>query len=453
MKPLIIGKSQHKSKREKMKKGVLFVLVALAIACEKGGIYTPYTDISYQLNHQGIIKKEMNDNAFFILLEELSPLLKTPGNRMLKKLTRGGIELLTIQSGPQENIIDFGISGEAIFIICSSEEHIQVKTYDLNGAFKNETILWENTTNSSFATHDRGRVAIHHTSLFVAIRPEDYSTRLFSLNTETLAVNWSTLIEPAQSISGIGMTGGTYDTFEQLAHRYMVFIDTDEAGNAYVVVPALYSSSIYWHNIFFSENLSHNSGMHVSAGLETDALVTKVSNTGLREYTVVAGSVNPNECYGIKANKTSFYLYGRTATPKNSFGYAWDAYLGKYNSATGSAEFIEQYNFGNSGIIYDLAETNSGKLLIAGSTGWTQNPNGFSVSGSARKLVALINHSGSVIKEIDLEPGSRHNQVRSIIYDVNKIWISGWENGPGTHTGDGNTSLVYADAFLERYNF
>lgn len=434
-----------------MKNIILFILITLVMACKKDSVSTSYTDIAYKANNQGIIKKEMTSNVFFVLLEELSPLLKTPGHRIVKKLTKNGTELLTISSEPEESLIDFGVSGERLFILYSTQDYIKVKKYDLKGEFISEAVVWENTTNTSFATHDRGRIAIHKKSLFIAIRPEDYSTRLFSLHTETLDVNWSQVIEPAQSISGLGMTGGSYDTFEQLAHRYMVFIDTDEVGNAYVVVPALYSSSIYWHNQFFSEQLSHSSELHVSAGLETDALVTKVSNVGAREYTVVAGSVNPNECYGIKANAKSFYLYGRTAVPAASFGYAWDTYVGKYNSITGSAVFIEHYNFGHSGIIYDVAEISSGNLVMVGSTGWTQNPNGFSVSGTARKLVATIDQSGHLLKEIHLEPGLRHNQVRSVLYKANKIWISGWENGPGTHTGDGNINLVYADGFLERY--
>ncbi len=434
-----------------MKKIVLLILTILSIACKKGSMTTSYTDISYELNNQGIVKKEMMGNTFFILLEELSPLLKTPGNRMLKKLTKNGIELFTIYSKSEEVLVDFGVQEEVLFILYSTENHMKVKKYDLEGVFISETIVWENTTSVSCATHDRGRIAFHKKSLLIAIRPEDYSTRLFSLHTETLDVMWTQLIEPAQSISGLGMTGGSYDTFEQLAHRYMVFIDTDEEGNTYVVVPALYSSSIYWHNQYFSETLSHSSGMHVSAGLETDALVTKISKAGKREYTVVAGSVNPNECYGIKANSNFFYLYGRSAIPATSFGYSWNSYLGKYNSTTGSSVFIEHYNFGNSGIIYDLAETNSGNLVIVGSTGWTQNPSGFSVSGSARKLVAVIDNLGYLVKEIDVEPGLRHNQVRSVIYRHNKIWISGWENGPGTHTGDASPNLVYADAFLESY--
>ena len=438
-----------------MKKIALSILFLILIACDKTEIITSqsFDDFSYNFRNEGIIKSQAGNDAYFLLTEELSPLTSSPGYRYLKKTTLSGSEIMSIQANSNEVLIDFSISNQAIYILFSSLDNIQIKKYDLNGTFIETRIVWESSTNVTFATHDRGRLAIHNNALYVAIRPEDYSTRLFSLNTGTLEINWSELIEPGQEIFGIGMTGGSYDTFEQLAHRYMVFLDLDDQGNAYVVVPALHSSSIYWHNEYFSENLSHTGETTVSEGLETDALVTKVSNTGERIFTTVAGSTDPNECYGVKVSNSSFYLYGRTATPASGSGYAWDAYVGKYNSDTGIPEFIKQFDIDNSEIIYDLAETNTGHLIMVGSAGWSQNPLGFSVSGTARKLVAIIDNSGNFVEEFEVESGLRHNQVRSIIYKNNRIWIGGWENGPGTHTGDNDPSLVFADAFWNSYSF
>lgn len=436
-----------------MKKTITLVIILLTMACKKDDIEdtSPYSETTYSLQHKGIIKKQWTNDAFFILAEELSPLLISPGHRILKKVSRSGVEQVTISSEQNETMIDFDIENEDLFILYSSHDNIKLKKYDINGVLKGVEIIWENTTGTLCATQDRGRICIYNQSVVVAIRPEDYSTRLFSLKTSSLELNWSTLIEPSQDIFGIGMNGGSYDTFEQLAHRYMVFIDIDQDGNIYTVIPALYSSSIYWHNIHFSENLSHNSALHVSSGLETDALVTKVSPTGSRVYTVVAGSMNPNECYGIKANKTYFFLYGRTAMPSNSYGFTWNPYIGKYNANTGSSIFVKNYYFEQSGIVYDLTETQFGNIIIVGSKGWSQNPLGFSVSESSKKLVAVLDPSGQLLKEVDVESGLRHNQVRSLLYKNNKIWISGWENGPGTHSGDGNMNLVYADAFLKSY--
>lgn len=438
-----------------MKNTLLLTLSLAAIACSKSDtIPNPsFDDFSYQFTNEGIIKSEIGKNAYYLLIEELSPLTSSPGNRSVKKTTFDGTELMSLESSSEQVLIDFCISNEAIYILYSSLHNIQIKKYDLSGTFQTSQTVWENSTGTTFATHDRGRLAINNKALAVAIRPEDYSTRLFSLDANTLEINWSELVEPNQQISGMGMTGGSYDTFEQLAHPYMVFLDLDEDENAYVAVPALYSSSIYWHNQHFGENLNHLGETFVSSGLETDALVTKVSPTGERMYTVVAGSVDPDECYGIKANTSSFYLYGRTAKPTTTVGYQWDAYLSEYSSVTGKPVFVHSFDLDKSEIIYDMAETNKGDLILVGSAGWSQNPTGYSVSGTARKLVAVLTNSGDFVEEFEVESGLRHNQVRSIIYNENRIWIGGWENGPGTHTGDADPDLVFADAFWDSYAF
>jgi hypothetical protein len=433
-----------------MKSTLAFFLFLAMIACNETEVIPTQTfeDISYDFQQEGIIKAEIGTNAYYVLSEELSPLQSFPGFRHVKKIAFGGTEIMTIEG---QGLIDFCISGQAIFSLYSSTDNIQIKKHDLNGTLQSTKVIWENSTNAPYAVDDRGRLVANGNSVVAAIRPEDYSTRLYSLNAGDLEVNWSELIEPGQEISAMGMTGGSYDTFEQLAHPYMVFLDLDENGNAYVAVPALYSSSIHWHNQHFGENLSHISEAYVSAGLETDALVTKVSNTGERLYTVVAGSVDPDECYGIKADNTSFYLYGRTGKPTNTSGYQWDAYVAKYNSDTGSPVFTRSFDIDKSEIIYDLAKTDDGELIIVGSAGWSQNPLGYSVSGTARKLVAVIDESGNFKEEFEVESGLRHNQVRTINYDNNRIWLGGWENGPGTHTGDGDPNLVFADAFWETY--
>lgn len=438
----------------------LFVWLLSVIACNKPELIPQppipqpsFGDFSYHYEREGIIKAEIGNNAYYLLTEALSSLETSPGHRTLKKTTLDGMEIMTLGANSDHALIDFCISDQAIFILYSNRENIQIKKYDLQGTLQRTKVIWENTNNSPIATDDRGKIVVHNNSVLVAIRPEDYSTWLYSMSTNALEINWSSLVEPKHDIFPHGMTGGSYDTFEQLAHPYMVFLDIDEGGNAYVAVPALEGSTVYVHNQHFGETLSHIGNTSVSSGFETDALVTKVSKTGDRIYTVVAGSVDPDECYGIKANNTSFYLYGRTGKPTNTVGYEWDAYVARYNSATGSLVFANSYDIDKSEIIYDIALTSAGDLIVTGSQGWTQNPLGYSVSGTARKLVATIGPSGNFKEEFELESGLRHNQVRSIIYRNNRIWIGGWENGPGTHTGDSNPNLVFADAFWESYRF
>jgi len=55
----------------------------------------------------------------------------------------------------------------------------------------------------------------------------------------------------------------------------------------------------------------------------------------------------------------------------------------------------------------------------------------------------MIDHSENFVKDIEVEPGLRHNKPRPIILKNDRIWIGGWKNGPETHTGDNDPSLVF----------
>ncbi|MCE7993684.1 MAG: hypothetical protein HEP71_16990 [Roseivirga sp.] len=428
---------------------VLGALIISMSGCDKEEIISVQLpdDFSRAYTRSGIIKSQMAEDGYYLLFEELSPLLKSPGLRYLIKSDFMGGTVMRLEGDPNLTLIDFVVSDDGVYTLYSGREGIEVRKHNRSGGHQVTRKIWINHNNDSYATDDRGRLVVYNKSVLVAIRPEDYSTRLYALNTDDLDIKWSTLVEPGQSITGYGMTGGSYDTFEQLAHPYIVFVDVDERGNAYVSVPALFGSSVYHHNRHFGENLAHVGESFVSAGFETDALVTKISPEGERLYTVVAGTADPDECYGIKVENGSFYLYGRTAKPASTSGYQWDAYVAKFNSDDGNATFRKSFDVNQSEIIYDLAETESGELLVVGSTGWSQNPLGYSVSGTACKLLVHLDAFGDVKREIELTPGQRHNQIRTIQYHDERIWLGGWENGPGTHTGDTNPNLVFADGF------
>lgn len=435
---------------QRTKNTLICLLIILATSsCNKSEVIPiqGFEDFSLQFNNEGITKAEIGENGYYLLFEELSPLTKSPGSRYLKKTSFGGSEMMRIEASGGQALIDFCVSDEAIFVLYSSHENIQIKKYGLGGTIQESTVIWTNTQNQPVSTHDRGRITVKNNRLTAAIRTEDNAAWLYSLDATSLSTNWAKLIEPTNNSTGYGMTGGSYDTFEQLAHPYMIFLDLDDEGNAYVVVPALFGSSIYLHNEHFGETLNHIGGTFVSPGFESDALVTKVSSTGTRLYTVVAGSEEPDECYGIKVENGSFYLHGRTAKQTNTSGYAWDAYVAKYGTGTGSPIYTNSFHIDQSEVIYDVAETKTGDLMMVGSAGWNQSPLGYSVSGTARKLVAVLDASGNFKEELELESGARHNQVRTIIYKNGRVWLGGWENGPGTHTGDADPSLVFADAF------
>jgi len=64
-------------------------------------------------------------------------------------------------------------------------------------------------------------------------------------------------------------------------------------------------------------------------------------------------------------------------------------------------------------------------------------------------LAVFIDENGTVTSTIVLPQGPRHNQIRSVVI-LNEEWLlfGGFDNAPGTHSGDEDASLIKADAFL-----
>jgi hypothetical protein len=248
------------------------------------------------------------------------------------------------------------------------------------------------------------------------------------------------------------MNGGSYDDFGQMAHQYTVYLDTDEAGNAYVAIPVMggaITTTLNFHNEYFGESLtlkSSNSGINT---LPTDALVTKVSSGGQRIYSSVMGTAYNDEIHGLQVFQDKIITYGRC--PITGFD-DWDPYVSVNDTRTANELFAKNYDATSNGMFlasgYDTLTRN---FYLGGVVDWSQNPSGVSVSEQGNKLLLIVNdQNGASGENIVLTNGPRQNQIRSIqILGENMFLLAGWENGPGTHSGDGNPDLVFADGFLE----
>lgn len=99
-------------------------------------------------------------------------------------------------------------------------------------------------------------------------------------------------------------------------------------------------------------------------------------------------------------------------------------------------------------MLYDIAALPSGRLLATGAAGYTQNPTGASISEAASPLLVQLTGDGVLIKRIPLAAAPRHNQLRTALE-----WHGGWllgnmDDGPDTHSADGDTALLRADGQL-----
>jgi hypothetical protein len=99
-------------------------------------------------------------------------------------------------------------------------------------------------------------------------------------------------------------------------------------------------------------------------------------------------------------------------------------------------------------IVFDLLPLAEGRMLAAGTTGYTQNPGGASISETSQPLLAVLDANGGVQQRLPFTAGARQNQVRSLA-----AWNGGWlagglVNGPGTHSGDNDPALIFADGYV-----
>ena len=99
-------------------------------------------------------------------------------------------------------------------------------------------------------------------------------------------------------------------------------------------------------------------------------------------------------------------------------------------------------------MILDLLPLDGSAVLLAGATGYTQNPGGESVSESSAPLLARFDTATGATSRIALTAGLRGNQVRAL-GSYRARWLTGgMENVPGTHSADADPRLLTVDGYL-----
>jgi hypothetical protein len=390
--------------------------------------------------------------GIYYLQETLSDLKRFPGQRSLKRLDCDWSVSLEYSVEDEQSLIDFveHPSGELSLIIIAAENY-QLYRLSSSGAVLAQTQV--DGLTAPVDTGDVADLAEVGEDILLAAKHSDLSVKLLRYQYASatgFSYQWDTVVEPATSAFGWIMHGGSYDAFEQLAQPYNVSLATDAGGNSYIAVAGL-SALLFNHNEYFSENLEFilHTDERMNNWPQLDSIVTKVSASGERIYSVVAGTNYPDEVYGISVFGESMYVFGRSTRQAGNF---WDGFVTKMKTSSGEIESSTILDIQNGDIVYDVIELASGNLFAVGATNWTQNPSGFSVSENSEKLAVLLDSSGQFIERYDIADGERHNQLRSVT-SLGHDWllISGLDNGPGTHSGDSDRNLVRADGYLQTF--
>ena len=359
------------------------------------------------------------------------------------------------------SIADFAVhpSGE-ISVILTTAREVRVVRLSSNGAIRSDQTfvdasaaadpyfnyeggIKDDTALQPALMHDAARLVAIGESLAVVLRTGRNAIVAYRLDRNasgTYQLAWRTLVEPGAPILGLGITSGSFDVFGQLQNHLRIYVDVD--SNATLAVGVVNSEmrnfTFRAHSDYFNEPIVASAGV----------LLTRVATAdGRRLGSTVIDTQQRSELHGLRATPSGFALVGRVLSEVRPDGGGWNAFaafVGR-DGAPGPYRVID-VNQGD--VLFDVAPLTSGRYLALGTTGYTQNPSGASISEAAQPMLLLLNADGSVAQNVGYTAGARHNQLTTIA-NLNGQWLlGGMTNGPGTHSGDGDRRLIVADGFV-----
>ncbi len=292
-------------------------------------------------------------------------------------------------------------------------------------------------------TRDAVRIAAIGENLAVALRTGRNAVVAYRFDyrgADGYARVWRSLVEPGLSMFGLGITSGSFDTFGQLENHFHVHLDADAAGNVAVAVVGRAGLAAVFaaHADYFAEPTD------VTIGL----LVTRLAPDGQRRGTTVIDTVQVSELHGLRISGDDIALAGRVFSEKRADGGGWNAYAGHVNLTNGALLGYRTIDIDRGEVLFDIAPLGQGRFLAAGAAGYTQNPDGGSISETCAPLLVVLESDGTLKQRIAVAAGARQNQLRSIAARGDKWLVGGMVNGPGTHSGDANPGLIIADGFV-----
>jgi hypothetical protein len=291
-------------------------------------------------------------------------------------------------------------------------------------------------------TLDRARIAASEEDILVAVRWSDNSVRAHRLEFRDRAFHpaWTTVVEPPAELLAIGIIGGGFDNFHQGDRSAFVYLDVDPTGAAYVVVPST-ADVLPAHDAFFGEHLLANADEpHFDYGV---SIITRLSPDGNRAYAVLSGLGTNRRLLSSRATAQTLWLTGRVRTGSDPAG--WDAWIQSFEASTGHALAERFIDVQGGDMFWEMAAMADGSILGVGSTNYTQNPGGLSVSDARDNLAVIVGPDGAVRKRLTLPAGpmGRGNEVTSVrVIDGRWGMFAGLKNGPGTH------AEVFSDAYF-----
>ncbi|HEX6767106.1 MAG TPA: hypothetical protein VF103_16530 [Polyangiaceae bacterium] len=295
---------------------------------------------------------------------------------------------------------------------------------------------------------DPARIGASGETAVVAVNSSLNSVIAYRLGFE--AGVWSaparSLLEPPAHLTLSLPIGGSFDTFGAMAAWFRPLLDVDEAGNVFVAIWAG-KERIPGHVEVFHDGLAPLPGDANLPVAHADILLTKMSPNGTRLWSRVVGTEHEDEPYALRASHGFVAIVGRSRRFPGFDNSIWDALL-SVTKSDGELVGTRTLPLNASGILLAVDGLPSGGFLLGGSDGWSQNPEGLSVSSYGTKLLLEVRAFDAAPIRHPLEAGPRHNEVRAVLAEPSKFWFAGHEDGPIMHTGDADTREIRATGVL-----
>jgi len=447
--------------------GVLLGLSLVLLAGCGSSQAPPTTHVNLAVTGQTVTKVRTSGNEVVLLEERLNSIFEDGPQRTLAILQSDGHTAQTYMPPPGWSVVDFALhpSGD-ISVILTTAKEVRIVRLDPKGSIRSDQPFLDSAapTDPFFnyaggiknddalqpaLMHDAARLAPLGESLGVVLRTGRNAIVAYRLDPNssgTYQRSWRTLVEPGSSILGIGITSGSFDVFGQLQNHVRIFMDVDADTPATLAVGVvnlpLSSFTFRAHSEFFSDPISASKGV----------LLTRVAaDDGRRLGSTVIDTHDLAELHGVRATPRGFMLVGRVLSEVRSDGSGWNAFTALVGRDGDQGQYsVVDVDRGD--VLFDIAALSSGRYIALGTTGYTQNPSGASISEAAQPLLVLLNADGSLAQNLGYTEGARHNQLTTIT-PLNGRWLlGGMINGPGTHSGDADHALIVADGFLREPN-
>ena len=443
---------------------LLCLAAGLLVACGDTASPPPPSVVQVDLavTGQTVLKARTAGSHVVLLEERLNSIFEDGPQRTLATLQSDGHTVQTYMPPAGWSVVDFALhpSGE-ISVVLTTATGVRIVRLSPNGSVRSDQVFLDPSSPSdpffNYANslknddalqpalmHDAARLAPLGESLAVVLRTGRNAIVAYRLDPDAngaYARSWRTLVEPGSSILAEGIFTGSFDTFGQLQDHIRIFVDADSdtATLAVGVINSPMSNFTFRaHSEYFNDPITATDGL----------LLTRVAAAdGRRLGSTAIDTQELAELHGVRATPRGFVLVGRVLSEVREDGSGWNAFA----ALVGRDGTLGQYSVvdvDRGDVLFDIAALPSGRYLGLGTTGYIQNPTGASISEAAQPLLVLLNADGSVARNLGYTAGARHNQLTTIA-PLNGGWLlGGMVNGPGTHSGDNDRSLIVADGFL-----